>query len=84
MCLSDVTILPEVWIDRPAKTVPDFEREHKCHDFEGLRDWAYINQMPEIARNYTFPAGPDTIITHLPGKDELYERLGLKSWDDGS
>ncbi|GIZ43012.1 hypothetical protein CKM354_000625800 [Cercospora kikuchii] len=75
MCLSDVTFIPSIWIDREGWILPDFEREHKCHNFDAVRDWAYANQMPGPVRNYTFIAGPDAELTTLPGfYDEYPER----------
>ncbi|KXT11662.1 hypothetical protein AC579_7025 [Pseudocercospora musae] len=77
MCLSDITILPSIWIDRQGKILPDFQRQHKCHDFDNVRAWSYENQMPKTVRNHTFVAEPGVLLTSLPGKDALYRELGL-------
>ncbi|WPB01030.1 uncharacterized protein RHO25_005650 [Cercospora beticola] len=75
MCLSDVTFIPSIWIDREGWILPDFEREHKCHNFDAVRDWAYANQMPEAVRNHTYIPGPNAQLTTLPGfYDEYPER----------
>lgn len=77
MCLSDITILPQIWIDREGGALPDFERQHQCHDFEAVRRWAYQNQMPVSQREKVFLPADDAVMTVLPGKVELYRKYGI-------
>jgi hypothetical protein len=48
MCTVDVGVLGQVWL-RPAapEAYVDFNTEHKCRNFEAIRDWAEARQMPE-------------------------------------
>ncbi|KAL4948031.1 hypothetical protein BDW69DRAFT_203833 [Aspergillus filifer] len=48
MCTIDVGVLGQVWIhpDHPSPFV-DFNTEHRCRNFEDIREWAERNQLPE-------------------------------------
>ncbi|KAL4912982.1 tat pathway signal sequence [Aspergillus aurantiobrunneus] len=48
MCTVDVGLFGQVWVhpDRPSSFV-DFNTEHRCRNFEDIRDWAERNQLPE-------------------------------------
>ncbi|GCB21438.1 naringenin,2-oxoglutarate 3-dioxygenase [Aspergillus awamori] len=52
MCTVDVGVLGQVWVhpDHPEPFV-DFNTEHKCRNFEEIRDWAQRNQLPETVPN---------------------------------
>ncbi|EMD95383.1 hypothetical protein COCC4DRAFT_150591 [Bipolaris maydis ATCC 48331] len=75
MCLSDVTFLPMVYIDREGWTLPDFERRHKCHNFDATREWAYKHRLSNAAANYKKVAGPEKILTTFPGFYDIYPEL---------
>ena len=82
MCLSDVTFLPLVYIDREGWTLPDFERRHKCHNFDLTREWAYKHRMSDIVANYKKIAGPEKTLTTFPGFYDIYpERNNLDHKD---
>ena len=48
MCTVDIGVLGQVWYnpDRPH-AFPDFNTQHICRDFEGVRQWAQSHQAPE-------------------------------------
>ncbi|RAL04533.1 oxidase ustYa family protein [Aspergillus ibericus CBS 121593] len=48
MCSVDVGVLGQVWVhpDHPEPFV-DFNTEHKCRNFDQIREWAQQNQLPE-------------------------------------
>lgn len=52
MCTVDVGVLGQVWVhpDHPEPFV-DFNTEHKCRNFEEIREWAQRNQLPETVPN---------------------------------
>ncbi|GLB11104.1 hypothetical protein AtubIFM57258_007523 [Aspergillus tubingensis] len=52
MCTVDVGVLGQVWVhpDHPEPFV-DFNTEHKCRNFEEIREWAERNQLPEAVPN---------------------------------
>ncbi|CAA9959480.1 DUF3328 domain containing protein [Pyrenophora teres f. maculata] len=82
MCLSDVTFLPLVYIDREGWTLPDFERRHKCHNFDATREWAYKHKMSHAAAKYKKIAGPEKTLTTFPGFYDIYpERNNLDHKD---
>lgn len=47
MCQVDIGVLGQVWI-RPDDPIPyvDFNTEHKCRDFDAIKQWAEERQMP--------------------------------------
>ena len=48
MCTTDVGVFGQVWLypDHPEPFV-DFNTQHRCRNFEGIRQWAERNQLPE-------------------------------------
>ncbi|PYI08296.1 hypothetical protein BO78DRAFT_405789 [Aspergillus sclerotiicarbonarius CBS 121057] len=48
MCSVDVGVLGQVWVhpEHPEPFV-DFNTEHKCRNFDQIRDWAQQHQLPE-------------------------------------
>ncbi|KAH4197051.1 hypothetical protein HBH42_073530 [Parastagonospora nodorum] len=82
MCLSDITFLPLVYIDREGWTLPDFERRHKCHNFEATREWAYKHKMPDTAVTYKKIAGPEKILTAFPGFYDIYAERNNSDHED--
>lgn len=48
MCTVDVGVFGQVWTypDHPQPFV-DFNTQHKCRNFEQLRQWAEQNQLAE-------------------------------------
>ncbi|KAF2015661.1 hypothetical protein BU24DRAFT_441254 [Aaosphaeria arxii CBS 175.79] len=50
MCTVDVGVLGQVWYEPPGKPLQafvDFNTRHKCRNFENIRDWAEVHQLPE-------------------------------------
>ena len=44
MCTADTGLHPFLWAGNPPHVFPDFNREHKCKNFEAIREWAEKNQ----------------------------------------
>lgn len=60
MCTVDTGVLGQVWIypDNPEPFV-DFRTRHTCKNFEQIRRWAEINQLPENQpSDFLEPPGP--------------------------
>jgi hypothetical protein len=48
MCTVDVGVLGQVWLHPEApEAYVDFNTEHKCRNFEAIKGWAEVRQMPE-------------------------------------
>jgi hypothetical protein len=48
MCQPDTGILGQVWWDKSApKAFVDFNTDHKCKNFDAIRQWAEERQIPE-------------------------------------
>jgi hypothetical protein len=48
MCTVDTGMLGQVWWDkRFPKAFVDFNTEHKCKNFDAVRQWAEERQLPE-------------------------------------
>ncbi|KAJ5249034.1 hypothetical protein N7468_000485 [Penicillium chermesinum] len=67
MCAVDTGVLGQVWI-YPEDPEPfiNFNTQHKCKNFEEIRDWAEANQLPEDAPE-------DFLQPPLPGQRVLKE-----------
>ncbi|KAL2819571.1 hypothetical protein BDW59DRAFT_181645 [Aspergillus cavernicola] len=66
MCTIDIGVLGQVWI-HPEHPSPflDFNTEHRCRNFEDIRDWAERNQLPEDPpRDFLQPPGVGDRIFH--------------------
>lgn len=51
MCVPDVGVLGQMWyktaeMEQPMPFV-DFSTEHRCRDFEAVRQWAEERQIPK-------------------------------------
>ncbi|KAF2002297.1 hypothetical protein P154DRAFT_594666 [Amniculicola lignicola CBS 123094] len=49
-CTIDVGMLGQVWYqppDKPPQAFVDFNTEHKCRNFEDIREWARAHQLPD-------------------------------------
>jgi hypothetical protein len=57
MCNPDTGLLGQVWWDPAApKAFVDFNTEHKCKNFDAIRQWAEERQMPEtVAMDFLSP-----------------------------
>ncbi|KAF2397623.1 hypothetical protein EJ06DRAFT_584040 [Trichodelitschia bisporula] len=48
MCTVDVGVLGQVWWNPKApEPFVDFNTRHECRDFEAVRSWAEVRQLPE-------------------------------------
>ncbi|RMD43379.1 hypothetical protein DV735_g1695, partial [Chaetothyriales sp. CBS 134920] len=48
MCAVDVGVLGQVWWNRTGPTAyVDFNTKHTCRNFEAIRQWAKIHQLPK-------------------------------------
>ncbi|TVY52938.1 Oxidase ustYa [Lachnellula cervina] len=69
MCMPDTGILGQVWWDPAApKAFVDFNTEHKCKNFDAIRQWAQDRQIPEqVADDFLQPPKEgDTIYEEIP------------------
>lgn len=69
MCTPDTGLLGQVWWDPNApKAFVDFNTEHKCRDYEAIRSWAEIRQMPEkIPKDFLQPPNSrDEVLKEIP------------------
>ena len=47
MCTPDTGLLGQVWWDPEApKAFVDFNTEHKCKNYDAIREWARVRQLP--------------------------------------
>ncbi|KAH7393363.1 hypothetical protein BKA64DRAFT_644116 [Cadophora sp. MPI-SDFR-AT-0126] len=69
MCTPDTGLLGQVWWDREyPKAFVDFNTEHKCKNFEAIRQWAEERQIPEdVPEDFLKPPQVgDTIYEAIP------------------
>jgi hypothetical protein len=49
MCNPDTGVLGQVWYNQDKPTAfPDFKTQHKCKNFDAIRQWAEEHQAPEL------------------------------------
>jgi hypothetical protein len=69
MCTPDTGLLGQVWwdVDHP-KSFVDFNTEHKCKNFDAIRQWAEERQLPETVPHDFLkpPRTGDTIYEEIP------------------
>lgn len=64
MCTVDTGVLGQVWVypDNPEPHL-DFNTHHRCKNFDQIRRWAEVNQMPKDPPvDYIAPPAPGTAI----------------------
>ena len=75
MCVPDVGVLGQVWykLEDMPQPMPfvDFNTEHRCRDFEGVRAWAERHQLPDerevdLERFYRMPEPGGRIYSEIP------------------
>ncbi|TVY92514.1 hypothetical protein LAWI1_G003671 [Lachnellula willkommii] len=69
MCMPDTGVLGQVWWDPAApKAFVDFNTEHKCKNFDAIRQWAHDRQIPELVADDFLqpPKEGDTIYEEIP------------------
>ncbi|KAJ5740756.1 hypothetical protein N7493_000628 [Penicillium malachiteum] len=69
MCTVDTGIFGQVWI-HPENPEPyvDFNTQHRCKNFEKVRHWAEMNQLPtDLPNDFLIPPTQhDTIYDEMP------------------
>ena len=57
MCTVDVGMLGQVWWNKNSpQAYPDFNTQHKCRNFDAIRQWAEKHQAPEeVPPDYLLP-----------------------------
>jgi hypothetical protein len=69
MCTPDTGLLGQVWWDvNNPKSFVDFNTEHKCKNFDAIRQWAEERQLPEtVPKDFLKPPqNGDTIYIEIP------------------
>ena len=75
MCVTDVGVLGQVWWQPEGElgAVPfvDFNTKHRCRDFEAIRKWAEVHQLPpeelvDMSAFYQMPRPGDTVYGAIP------------------
>jgi hypothetical protein len=61
MCTVDVGMLGQVWWDpKEPKPFVDFNTKHVCRNFEEIREWAEVRQLPiEVQEDFLEMPGRD-------------------------
>lgn len=74
MCKPDIGVLGQVWWKPKDNAHPmafvDFNTKHRCRDYEGVRRWAEVHQMPpeeevDMSRFYEQPK-PEYVYPAIP------------------
>lgn len=69
MCTADVGVFGQVWVhkDHPEPFV-DFNTEHKCRNFDEIRQWAEDHQLPEDTPEDFLqpPKSPEVVFADIP------------------
>ena len=57
MCTVDLGMLGQVWWNKESpQAYPDFNTQHKCRNFDAIRQWAEEHQAPdEVPADYLMP-----------------------------
>lgn len=57
MCTVDLGMLGQVWWNQDyPQAYPDFNTQHKCRNFDAVRQWAEDHQAPEeVPEDYLLP-----------------------------
>ena len=69
MCTPDTGLLGQVWWDPEyPQAFVDFNTEHKCKNFDAIRQWAEKRQIPEtVPADFLLPPKDgDTIYSEIP------------------
>lgn len=66
MCQPDTGVFGQYWVEETGEPFVDFRTNHKCKNFEDLRDWVMKNQISkEFAKTARVVPG-DVILDHIP------------------
>lgn len=68
MCTPNTALLGQIWWDRTApKAFVDFNTEHRCRNYDAIRDWAEKRQLPIKV--------PSDFLQPPKSKNDIYEEL---------
>ena len=68
MCTPDTGLLGQVWWDPEApKAFVDFNTEHKCKNYDAIREWARVRQLPDSV--------PEDFLKPPQVGDKIYEAI---------
>ncbi|KAJ5630793.1 uncharacterized protein N7484_010893 [Penicillium longicatenatum] len=68
MCTVDTGVLGQIWVypDNPEPHL-DSSTHHRCKNFDQIRRWAEVNQLPKDPPvDYIAPPAPGTIYAEIP------------------
>ena len=73
MCTADTGVHPFILVGNPPLVFPDFNREHKCKNFNDIRAWAEEHQgdFDEETRFHT-PLEGELILDEAPWGNTMY------------
>lgn len=75
MCSPDIGVFGQVWWQPRGEPDPtpfvDFNSKHRCRDFEAIREWAEVHQLPpevtvNMSRFYEMPKPGDSVSQEIP------------------
>ena len=70
MCTVDTGMLGQVWWnpEQPSAFV-DFNTQHKCKNYDAIREWARVRQLPEPGN------GPPDLLEPPKAGDRIYAEI---------
>ena len=66
ICNADTGLQPFVWVGDPPHPFPDFSREHKCKNFDAIRESARRRQEKSLENMNVLPHNGALIIKEAP------------------
>ena len=68
MCTVDIGVLGQVWWNKDTPTAfPDFNTQHKCRNFDQIRQWAEEHQAPlDLPPDYLEPPDMEDVYPVVP------------------
>lgn len=67
MCTVDVGVFGQIWYrplgEEGIASFVDFNTNHKCRNYDDVRRWAEVRQLPEdVPEDFLMPPGPGAVI----------------------
>ncbi|RFU32373.1 hypothetical protein B7463_g3987, partial [Scytalidium lignicola] len=66
MCTADTGLQPFLWVGDPPHPFPDFNREHKCRNFDAIREFAERRQEMLLVDMDVVPHEGALILAEVP------------------
>lgn len=70
MCNADTGVLGQIWYDpEDTRTFPDFKTQHKCKNYDAIKQWALDHQAPptdSLPEDYMRAPDDDDILPEMP------------------